>query len=57
MTEKSKELYQKMVVDEIIPALEEEEDQLAEEDFLTIVQSLEQKVAELTNQIEASETI
>ena len=46
-----------MVVDEIIPALEEEEDQLAEEDFLTIVQSLEQKVAELTNQIEASETI
>ncbi|WP_245249899.1 IS1182 family transposase, partial [Vagococcus allomyrinae] len=56
LTKKSKELYQKMVEDEIIPALKEEEDQLTEENFSTIVQSLEQKVDELTAQIEASET-
>lgn len=55
LTRKSKELYQKMVAEEIIPALQEEDEQLTEEDFSTIVQSLEQKVDELTVQIEASE--
>ena len=57
LTKKSTELYQKMVADEIIPALKEEEDQLTGQDLSTIVQSLEQKVAELTNQLETAEIV
>lgn len=52
---KSKELYQKMVAEEIIPALQEKDEQLTDENFSTIVQSLEKKVDELTTQIEVSE--